>query len=293
MDDQSEEKSVIGPEDIRAEFESAIKNAEQIQEDLIDAAQNAGYIRAQFQYDYPFYIRLAELAQDTTYLQPFVESGFRYLQAVNNVLSQKKSSAHIMAVMLNTVCSSASTFTSGSMTLLPEFFEGEKYDPPPYFAPNDDLVKSRLAKIDPILAKTYQEIGQVFHGTTADPSRAALPMMRQVADFFFRMLAPNEEVRDSPYWKPKDRLSEERIKKLQEDEEKQVYRAERMTFAANIHIKDENRKAILIESIRNFLHTYKLLNEFHGDGQISESQAQSALKAMKSLIEEWSEAVSE
>src|SRR5690606_10251791 len=136
--------------------------------------------------------------------------------------------------------------------------------------PDQTEVEKKLSVIDPSLAATYREIRQAYHGTTADPARAALGLMRQVFDHFFDKLAPNDVVRTSQYWKPKRGL-----------DPNQVTRRERMTYAAHKHIRGKVRAQTVIANIDNILETYQMLNALHKRDALSIKQARIALRTMQ------------
>jgi hypothetical protein len=156
----------------------------------------------------------------------------------------------------------------------------EPFEPPPFFSPDQTEVEKKLSAIDPSLSDTYREIGQAYHGTTADPARVALALMRQVFDHFFEKLAPDDAVRASPYWSPKSGQNPD-----------QVTRRERMTYAAYTHIHDKARAKTMVANLAQILETYQLLNKLHKRGTLSDKQTRSILKTMKKFIESWVDAM--
>ncbi len=61
----------------------------------------------------------------------------------------------------------------------------------------------RFSVFDNALGKTYKEIDETLYGTISDPERATMFVVRQLYDHFFQVLAPDEEVRASKYWRNK------------------------------------------------------------------------------------------
>ncbi len=139
----------------------------------------------------------------------------------------------------------------GSM-YLHGIFNLDEFEAPPFFAPNDDATYKKLLQVHPPLAETYREVGQAFHGTTADPARAAISCMRQtVRDHFFENLAPEDAVRSSPYWKPKTG-----------NDPLQITRRERMTYATHAHIKIQNEQKLYLIALMLFSLNTKTCNIF-------------------------------
>jgi len=72
---------------------------------------------------------------------------------------------------------------------------------PPSWAPDRRAsYGTKLGKIDPELMKLFRAIWQSFYGSSDNPERIALGCMRQLYDHFFEILAPDCEVRNSPYF---------------------------------------------------------------------------------------------
>jgi hypothetical protein len=146
-----------------------------------------------------------------------------------------------------------------------------------------ERTSKRLAKLDPNLAKTYEECWQAVYGTTADPERAALWQMRQVFDHLFEILVPDDDlVLESEYWKHKTEVGEEDSGK--------VKRSDRIKFAAS-QIEDQNRVETLIASVDHMDKTYNALNYAHKRGKIDAQKAWSTLHGMQVLFEKWLDAL--
>jgi hypothetical protein len=264
-------------------FGSAEQQAAQAQKQHSKAAQDAGYTREVIQATTGFYVELARLSEDDPRFRPIVASGIKFMNSIANEFHHRNEQTTATVLGLAQTAASASVFCDTSGTLSPvlgSHIQLPTFETPPSFLVKNSEVEEKLYKIDPALLNTYREIGQVYHGTTADPSRAALSMMRQAFDHLFDKLAPNDRVIGSAYWKPKPPA-----------EPTQVTRKERMTYAAHTHINDPVRANTLIASIDNILATYKLLNNLHRRGGLSEQQARRALSAMKKFIETWAEAI--
>ena len=108
-------------------------------------------------------------------------------------------------------------------------------------------------------------------------------LTRQAFDQFFSILAPDQEVCCSNFWRKKD--NEE------DDNPNAIWREERLKYAAAKHVKDPSRSATLSEQTAQILETYKLLNKAHKRGELNKDQAFGIVDAMKTTIEEWADAI--
>jgi Predicted pPIWI-associating nuclease len=138
----------------------------------------------------------------------------------------------------------------------------------------------RLSRIDPSLGKTYRSIREVLLGTRDDPERAALYLIRQTFDHLFSMLAPDDEVRKSEFWEPKEG-----------EKANQVSRRERIFYAIKEHVCDTTRAETLSASVSHMLEVYQALNRAHKRGAIERDQALFSLREMDSLLRQWADAV--
>lgn len=138
----------------------------------------------------------------------------------------------------------------------------------------------RLSHLDPEIGNVFRAISEILYGTRSAPERAALYLMRQAFDHFFGKLAPDDQVRESPYWTEK-----------KGDKPNQITREERIQYVAGRYIDDETRKKTLLATSRHMLAVYQALNKAHSRGTLNESQARRALKEMQSFLEEWANLV--
>ena len=286
MNDESntdETDKNISPDDVQRAFDAAEKKAAESQELHSQAAQHAGYIREVIHVTSPFYVQIAQMAEDIPELRDVVASGLYFIKSMDSELYQTNTQARPILNRLSGMSDSAEIFCGTSGTITPSIYSKvviPSFEAPPLLIAKESNIEDKLSAIDPALADTYREIGQIYHGTTADPARAAISMMRQAFDHLFGKLAPDDEVRKSPYWKPK-----------KDAEPNQVTRRERMIYTAYTYIRDPARAKTLIANIDNILETYKILNELHKRGALAEEQARRALKTMSKFIETWAEAI--
>lgn len=144
---------------------------------------------------------------------------------------------------------------------------------------NEDYA-SKLDRIDPELGRTYRSVWETFYGTTESSGKNALFAMRQVFDHLFDKLAPDDEVRRSISFKPKEGINPN-----------QVYREERIRYAAQTHVKDKALADLLESEANLIIKTYKKLNEAHNRGPLDSSKVKDVLMSMKQIIERWIDAL--
>jgi len=87
-------------------------------------------------------------------------------------------------------------------------------------------------------------------------------------------------VRASPYWHEKD-----------DEDPNHVTRRERMKFAAYTRIRDQSKAQTLAASAKHILDVYKALNKAHQRGSLDPAKAREALREMRTIIEDWVEAL--
>ena len=139
-----------------------------------------------------------------------------------------------------------------------------------------EQTRDQLNKSSPELAKTYDAIWETLYGTRSDPERGSLYLVRQVFDHLFGVLAPDDKVKSSVYWRAKAG-----------NEPNQVTRAERIDYAANTHITNKTASKRLIASTKHMLEVYNTLNKVHKRGKLDKSQSRGSLKEMQAIIEDW------
>jgi len=162
-----------------------------------------------------------------------------------------------------------SFFTKGLVSVTPA---------PPTLPPRDEAtdVEAALRRLDPALLATYLGVREALYGTRSDPERAALYEIRQVFDHFFSILAPDEQVRDSKYWSPKEG-----------DKPKMVTRDERLRFAANKHARTPILARTLIGSSRHMLSVHDALSSAHNRGELDVNKSRFSIGEMDTLLRQW------
>ncbi len=285
MSDQNEDNlEPITRLHIQETIDNTELEARKIQQLMIEGAQSTGFIAEKMNSAKGIYLDLLSLANEHPELQPVVASGVFYISTLGQELANLRENIQDMLPNLNAAAFSASTVISTSSTSVMAFssIEPEKYLPesPPFIERDEAIITAILTKLDPSLAKVYEEVWQAYYGTTADNIRAAIALMRQVFDYFFDVLAPDDKVRGSPYWKIKDG-----------DNPNQVYRRERIEYAIHTHVTDNARATTLSAGLDHILKTYKVLNGLHSRGELKVPETKQALFAIKQYLEEFADAL--
>lgn len=149
--------------------------------------------------------------------------------------------------------------------------------PPPSWTPERfQEYAAKLTRLDPELGNVYHSVWQKFHSGTDDPYRAALGAMRQSFDHLFRILAPDDAIRASPYFTKK-----------KGEKPNQVHRQERLRFAANKLITDPTRRALVESEVNSVLENYERLNKMHDTAPLDRTFVNQALHAMQGVVEQW------
>lgn len=226
----------------------------------------------------PVYVRLSETTTRGLNANELVQSGINFVETLNLAVEDNLKYLRPTSNSLSILSASSDTFYSTAGTISQSLYKKEITTPIIYPQPSIEksLVASKLSQIDKSLGDAYMEIIQIYYGTTSDPVRAAISMMRQVFDHFFEKLAPDAEVRTSKYWKPKKGPNQNL-----------VTREERISYAVNTHINNQDTKNIMIANIKNILKTYKVLNKLHKRGSLNEPEARNALMTMMKFLENW------
>jgi hypothetical protein len=120
-----------------------------------------------------------------------------------------------------------------------------------------------------------------YHLGTAEGARASLGATRELFNQFFRKFAPDDEVRKSEFFTPKE-----------DGKPDQVHRAERFRYAARRYVNDPILRAVLLGQEKEILKTYNELNRVHeAAGTICEAATRRTVVAMQAQLEQWVHAV--
>lgn len=269
------------PEEIIDDIASSLDD---LHEKFVETSVNIGYARDAIQLVRPIWERLGNSDTSDPDSLDLYKTNYQFLQSFRNEIRSYQEMATPFWGLFNNTAGTVSAFISASSTT--DAFVGNttEYSPsdfPVFLTPSQhETYTKRFLAFDESLGKTYQEIWEVLYGTRADPERAALYLIRQSFDHLFDKLAPDNEVRKSPFWTLKEG-----------DKPEQVWREERIQYAASTHIKDRARSETLLASSNHMLSVYKALNRAHERNNINRAKARKALEEMRTFLEDWANAV--
>lgn len=266
-------------EDIDRAFEEALSAAERLHKRLSSAAEDAGYVRFVVATTKPRLDAFFRKAQEDPSVYPMVASGVDYLKGLSNELNRLAGITDDFAIDFSPIANSAGTFgdTTVTVSLLRDLEDiGVEPIPPPPRRKSRNHYVMKLRKLDPPLADTYEEAWQTYLGTSSDSHRAALFMMRTLFDNFFAKIAPDGEVRASRHWRRKEGESPN-----------QIWRSERIAYALEKNIHDQNRRSMLQAQSRQINALYEAANKAHDRGSLDEEKAARTLNAMDNFIRDW------
>jgi hypothetical protein len=279
MKDNHRKDDIEKPEKIIEDIENTL---DCLHAKLIHDATEIGQARDCYRAIRPYWETIGNTSSDDPNAAQIYSSGVSVLKSVrediNNIANQYPAVSNSLGtiypstdLVINTTDTTAGFVLSS--TVLPD----SKWLNP---VRKSDREKTRefLLKMDQSLADTYDEIWEILYGTRSDPERGSLFMIRQAFDHFFGILAPNDEVRGSKFWKPKI-----------EPDQNLVTRKERLDFAAFKHIQDNFMSQRLLYSSKHIVDVYEALNSAHKRGSLKPEKARTALKEMNSIIENWVE----
>jgi hypothetical protein len=261
-----------------------IKELDELHATFADGAKLLGYARDSLTEFKPFWVGLDGASRENTSLVPVVSGGMDILVSLSEeLIGVKERLGNSFASLYSAsgtvdsfLASSAATSSAVSVSGLSQL----DYKPNPFALKNKESTADRFAKLDPSLGATYRQLEETLYATRSDNERAALLVIRQIFDHLFDILAPDKKVRTSKYWTSKEG-----------DRPDQIYRIERIKYAAFTHIADPLRAKSLAATSKQMNELYALLNEAHTRGELNVDKARKALRAMKSMLDEWADAL--
>ncbi len=153
-------------------------------------------------------------------------------------------------------------------------------DPPTWTSERTRIHAKRFESLDPELGSLYRSVWESFYAAIDQRERKALFSMRQLYDHLFDILAPDDEVRNSPYFREKTGKNPN-----------QVHRSERIKYAANVRVVDKEVAAFLEAQDATMLALYEELNRAHKRGTLNRQEVKKVLKGMQALLELWIDAL--
>lgn len=277
----NKQESTEKPEEI---IDDLAESLNEMHEKLVESTTNVGFARDVIKSIRPIIVELGNSTTSNLDAIELYESNMEYLRTIRDevrinlgLISPQINLVNLTAgTAINLVSTSGSTYafiaesSDFSLSSFPIILTPEQHN----------IYATRFTELDESLGNTYREIWEVLYGTRANPERAALFLIRQSFDHLFEKLAPDDEVRKSSFWTIKNG-----------DKPDEVWREEKIRYAASVHINDKARAATLIASSKHMLRVYKALNRAHERGEINISKARTALEEMRTFLEEWVDAI--
>jgi hypothetical protein len=275
--------SGINPKTVQYVFSETERVAEELQQKFAEQAKQVGYIRDVARYSKDFWTNISgsNVAPQHGIM---LQSGLSTMSQLSTEISRISQVAGEQQQCLHTLYLSASAF--GSNTVIASSLVGieinlgkiELMPVPP--ADEERGLAERCAKHNSALGEVCGQIWDCLYGTTHDPERSALFMIRQVYDHLFAILAPDDEVRRSAYWTRKDG-----------DKQDLVTRRERIDYAVAEKVADSVKRGLLSEESKQMLEIYQRLNAAHERGDVDADKARKALHAMHRFLVMWLDAI--
>lgn len=275
----------MSPDDVRKEFEAAEAFARALQFKYAQCAQHVGQVGAVLNSTKPFWMNLAT-QQFRTDVISMLESGCAVVGELNRSLQTMTNDFEAPVSIAQSTAISALSFGSNTVTASflydvprgPVVFE-PKAVPKSEFTQGSDL-EARFTRLDPALGAVWRQIWECLYGTTSDPERSALYMMRQTWDHLFFYLAPDVDVRASEFFSEKGGEKPE-----------QITREERIRFAIAKKVKKPGDQTRLLAGTKQMLELYQELNRAHVRREMDREEAVSSLHSLQDWLVQWADAL--
>jgi hypothetical protein len=191
--------------------------------------------------------------------------------------------AHTYGQLIEPAIPVFSTSAAAAIATCNSFCPGKvlKYSPCPYLEDSDEnIYASKLDLLNHVLANVYRDAWQALHTDALDPGRPFLWQMRQVMDHFFKLLAPDDQVRDSVHWSPKSG-----------DKPNAISRPERYMFAAHRWVTDPQLRNVFVESAKEVYNAYQKLNKAHDRNSLDHKRAEEIFISADAIVRRWIDAI--
>lgn len=265
------------PEDIIDEMEQTLDD---LHAEFTEAASIIGEEKERIQAIRPVWQALANSDTDSPEYANVFFTGVHALAAHRDQLNQISDQFGSVGSQVSVI--SGSTDSTVAITAVTESFFSRGLvtvtPTPPTLPPRDEAknVEEALRGLDPALRASYVGVREALYGTRSDSERAALYEIRQVFDHFFSILSPNDHVRESRYWSPKEG-----------DKPNLVTRDERLRYAAHTHARTPVLARTLIGSSRHMLSVHDALNSAHKRGELDVNKTRKSIREMDTLLRQW------
>lgn len=274
------------PEKPEEMIDDIVSRLDGMHDTMVDGATQIGYTLDAFRSVRSTWASLGSASTSSPEAESIYNSGVKFLSAFRDEVRAREQQLRPISGLSQQLSGSANSFVTATNSTAGFVFTPGSTSPSfgPIQLPPPDKQEShakRFLQFDPALGRAYQEIWETLYGTRADPERAALYLIRQAFDQLFGKLAPDDDVRHSPYWTPK----------TDKGKENQVWRDERIRYAAAKHVKDPVRANTLISSVKHMIDVYQGLNRARDRGELDREKSRQALAEMRSILEDWANAL--
>ncbi|MCL4486846.1 MAG: hypothetical protein M1570_01790 [Chloroflexi bacterium] len=282
----ADEEKPIDPEKPEQMIDDIVSRLDGMHDIMVDGATQIGYTRDAFRAVRSTWASLGSASTSSPESENIYNSGIKFLSAFRDEVRAREQQLRPISGLSQQLSGSANSFVTATNSTAGFVFTPGGTSPS--FGPirltlpgKQESYAGRFSRFDPALGKTYQEIWETLYGTRADPERAALYLIRQAFDQLFEKLAPDDDVRYSPYWTPT----------TDKGKENQVWREERIRYAAAKHVKDSVRANTLVASVKHMIDVYQGLNRAHVRGELDRDKSRQALAEMRTILEDWANAL--
>ncbi len=271
------------PEDPRNELQKEIEELKSGLDDLHGryhkATEFIGYARDSVIKSAPIWISIADGIQSNPENLPFVYGALNDLRNLNAVVKREKEK--VSDLVGDTMALSAGSAVFASATGTTADLLGMKQSVILLPSPQSEYQKekqiaSQLESYDSELGKLYRQVDDVIHVTRSEADRPILVLWRQFFDHLFDKLAPDDKVRNSPFFQKK-----------KGEKPDQVTRIERIRYAAFTHVKDPSQARLLSGQAEQVNKIYSELNKLHKRGPLNLQQSRHAAETMKNHMLQW------
>lgn len=280
-------------EELNQAFEGVIEAAERLPDSHATATKDAGYMHHVLSCSYPRYSILYLKAQEDTFIYQILTSCLQFLRGVAGELKR-------LAIRLEKIIVDDHWFPLGPVVkftgsfgkvtdLASVLFDPQstsKLEEIPAPLPRrfkQKFYKSHL-RMNSELLESYDQVWQIYNGTSADRHRDSLLIMRQVFDHFFCFFAPDDRVRESAFWEPK---------KVGEPD--QIFLSERIDYTAALDFPLSNVSNELSDALAGLskliINLYESSIKMDKQCDLDEVKAHKFLQAMDSVLKDWIETV--
>lgn len=282
-------------EEYNLAFMEVIAAAARLPDSHASATKDAGYMHHVLSTSYPIYSILYQRTQEDTSIYPIITSSLQFVRGVVGEL--KRLASRLEKIILDDLWFPPLgpvvkiTGSFGNVTDLASDLFGlqrtSQLEPIPASLTrifSHEFYRSHLKSIPELLA-SYDQVWQIYNGTSADRNRTSLLKLRQVFDHLLCYFAPDDRVRASEFWQPKKQGSPD-----------QVFFSERIEYTVSgvlgFYIDQTNELSDSIAGlVKLIINLHESSIKMDKQGNLDEVKAKKILLAMDNVIKDWMDAV--